>query len=72
MLCGRTVLLSLTLCVLLAFCAWLPFTVGARATVPIVNANVTKELGIVNVADQITTQQRLAYTAAIHLNMIGW
>ena len=47
-------------------------TVGARATVPTRNANVLKELGIVKVADQKTIQRRLAYTAAIHLNMIVW
>jgi hypothetical protein len=46
--------------------------VGARATVPIRNANVLKELGIVKVADQKAMQRRLAYTAAIHLNMIVW
>jgi hypothetical protein len=47
-------------------------TVGARATVPTRNANVLKELGIVKVADQKVMQRRLAYTAAIHLNMIVW
>ena len=47
-------------------------TVGARATVPTINANVLKELGIVKVADQKTIQRGLAYTAAIHLNMIVW
>ena len=47
-------------------------TVGARATVPTRNANVLKELGIGKVADQKTIQRRLAYTAAIHLNMIVW
>ena len=47
-------------------------TVGARATVPTRNANVLKVLGIVEVADQKTIQRRLAYTAAIHLNMIVW
>jgi hypothetical protein len=36
------------------------------------NANVLKELGVVKVADQKTMQQRLTYTAAIHLNMIVW
>jgi hypothetical protein len=45
-------------------------TVGARATVPIRNANVLKELGLVKVADQKTIQRRLAYTAAICLNMV--
>jgi hypothetical protein len=45
-------------------------TVGARATVPMIIANVLKELGIVKVAGQETMQQRLAYTTAIHLNMI--
>ena len=47
-------------------------TVGARATVPTITANVLKELGIVKVADQKTIQRRLAYIAAIHLNMIVW
>jgi hypothetical protein len=39
---------------------------------PINVANLLKELGIVKVADQKTMQRRLAYTAAIHLNMIVW
>jgi hypothetical protein len=45
-------------------------TVGAtyRATVPIKNENVLKELGIVKVAGQKTMQWRLAYTATTHLN----
>ena len=47
-------------------------TVGARATVPTRNADVLKELGIVKAADQKTMQRTLAYTAAIHLNMIVW
>jgi hypothetical protein len=47
-------------------------TVGARATVPTRNANLLKELGIVKVGAQKTMQQRLAYTAAIHLSMIVW
>jgi hypothetical protein len=41
-------------------------TVGARATVPITNANVLKELGMMKVADQKNMQQRLAYAAALH------
>jgi hypothetical protein len=44
-------------------------TVGARAIVPIINTNVLKELGIVKVVDQKNMQQKLAYTAAIHLSM---
>jgi hypothetical protein len=47
-------------------------TVGARASVPVINTNVLKELGIVKVADRETMQRSLACTAAIHLNMMVW
>jgi hypothetical protein len=47
-------------------------TVGARATVPSRNENVLKELVFVKVADQEAMRRRLAYTAAIHLNIIVW
>jgi hypothetical protein len=47
-------------------------TVGARATVLSRNVNLLKELGIVKVADQKAMQRRLAYTAAIQLNIIVW
>jgi hypothetical protein len=45
-------------------------TVAARATVPNRNAIALKELGIMRLADQTAMQRRLAYTAAIHLNVI--